>query len=261
MSEMNKDEKYFEEGANIRVVLVSPLYGGNVGSVCRAMANMGLSKLYVVNPRVEEADWDEARKLSVHASNILDNMKIVDKLEDAISDCAAIAGATARDGLYRQHVRLVREVAPELVEVARHGEVALVFGREDNGLENEEVQLCTHLVRIPSAPDYRSINLAQAAMITMYELYSAASAYALPEEKSPPVNARHRQRLFEIWREAMLDIGFMKEDKADHMMQGFARIFSRGIRTEDDANIMLGVARQSQWAGGAARAAAGSPQS
>ncbi len=254
---MNKDEKFFKEGDSIRVVLVSPLYAGNIGSVCRAMANMGLSKLYVVNPRVEDADWPNAEKMAVHASGILENMKIVKTFEEAVSDCTAVAGATARDGLYRQHVKLAREIAPELLHIAGHGEIALVFGREDNGLENEEVQLCTHLIRIPSAPDYRSINLAQAAMICMYELYSASSSYALPDEKSPPVEGRHRQRLFEIWREAMLEIGFMKEDKADHMMQGFARIFSRGIRTEDDANIMLGVARQSQWA---ARKGRRSPQ-
>lgn len=238
----------YNAGKHIRVVLVSPLYAGNVGSVCRAMANMGLSRLFVVNPRIEESDWPNAKKMAVHASNILDNITIVPSLNDAISDCTAVAGTTARDGLYRGHVKLAKEIAPELLHIASHGEVALLFGREDNGLENDEVQLCTHLIRIPSAPDYRSINLAQAAMICMYELYSAASVYSPPDEKSPPVNARHRQRLFEIWRDVMLEIGFMKEDKADHMMQGFGRIFSRGIRTEDDANIMLGVARQAQWA-------------
>ena len=241
-------DKSYDAGAHIRIVLVSPLYAGNVGSVCRAMANMGLSRLYIVNPRVEDKDWGEAERMAVHAGAILENRTTVSTLAEAVADCAAVAGATARDGLYRQHVKLAREIAPELLDVAQHGDVALVFGREDNGLENDEVQLCTHLIRIPSSPDYRSINLAQAAMICMYELYSAASVYSPPDEKSPPVDGRHRERLFEIWREAMLEIGFMKEDKANHMMQGFARIFSRGIRTVDDANIMLGVARQSQWA-------------
>lgn len=241
-------EKKYDAGRNIRVVLVSPLYAGNIGSVCRAMANMGLSRLYVVNPRVEEDDWPNAARMAVHAGGILENMKVVKTFAEAVGDCTAVAGATARDGLYRQHVKSAREIAPELLHIAGHGEVALVFGREDNGLENDEVQLCTHLIRIPSAPEYRSLNLAQAAMVCMYELYATASVYTMPDEKSPPVEGRHRQRLFEIWREAMLEIGFMKEDKADHMMQGFGRIFSRGIRTEDDANIMLGVARQAQWA-------------
>ena len=134
---------------------------------------------------------------------------------------------------------------------------ALVFGREDNGLENDEIQQCTHLLRIPSDDAYRSLNLAQAAMICMYELRTASTVAELPDEKSPPASAGHRKRLFEAWREAMLATGFMKEDKADHMMQGFARIFSRGVKTEDDANIMLGVARQSLWAAKHAPAADG----
>ena len=242
------DEGGYAAGRNIRVVLVSPLYAGNIGSVCRAMANMGLSRLVVVKPRVEDSDWPNAAKMAVHATDILDAMQVVPTLAEAVADCAAVAGATARDGLYRQHVKLARDVAPELLQIAAGGQVALVFGREDNGLENDEIQLCTHLVRIPSAPGYRSLNLAQAAMVCMYELYAASAVYAPPDEKSPPASAGHRKRLFEIWRAAMLEIGFMKEDKADHMMQGFARIFSRGIRTEDDANIMLGVARQAQWA-------------
>lgn len=234
--------------SNIRVVLVSPLYAGNIGSVCRAMANMSVSRLYVVNPRVEEDDWKNGAKMAVHAQDIFDNMIVTQSFEEAIRGCSTVAGATARDGLYRQHVRLAKEVAPELVSLAGKGEVALVFGREDNGLENAEVQYCTHLIRIPSSEKYRSINLAQAAMICLYEIFSCAGGYAPPDEKSPPASSEHRKRFFEIWRQAMLDIGFMKEDKADHMMQGFGRIFSRGIKTGDDVNIMLGVARQSQWA-------------
>lgn len=233
---------------DVRVVLVSPLYAGNVGSVCRAMANMGFSDLAVVAPRIAESDWPEAERLAVHATDILAGMKTFGTFAEAVSGCIAVAGATARDGLYRQHIKFARDAAPELAAIARRGKLALVLGREDNGLENDEIQLCTHLLRIPSDDAYRSLNLAQAAMVCMYELRTAATAAELPGEKSPPASAGHRKRLFEAWREAMLATGFMKEDKADHMMQGFARIFSRGVKTEDDANIMLGVARQSLWA-------------
>lgn len=242
---------------DVRVVLVSPLYAGNVGSICRAMANMGLSDLVVVAPRIEESDWPDAERLAVHATDILGRMRVVGTFAEAISGCIAVAGATARDGLYRQHIKLVRDAAPELAATARNGKLALVFGREDNGLENDEIQQCTHLLRIPSDDAYRSLNLAQAAMICMYELRTASTVAELPDEKSPPASAGHRKRLFEAWREAMLATGFMKEDKADHMMQGFARIFSRGVKTEDDANIMLGVARQSLWAAKHAPAADG----
>ncbi len=233
--------------SSIRVVLVEPLYSGNIGSVCRAMANMGLSDLVVVAPRVITG-WEEGQRMAVHAGDILESRKEVATLAEAIADCTTVVGTTARGGLYRQHVRTAREIAPELLELASHGKVALVFGREDNGLDNEEVAQCTHLIRIPSTEKYSSINLAQAVMICLYELYTATATFEIPDEKSPPVQAAQRQKLFEIWREAMLLIGFMKEDKADHMMQGFQRIFSRGIKTKDDANIMMGVSHQTTWA-------------
>lgn len=230
-----------------RIVLVEPLYSGNVGSVCRAMANMGFSDLMLVAPRIVDG-WEEGKKLAVHAGDLLSNRREVPTLEDAVADCAAVVGATARLGLYRQHVRTPREWAPELLRTASQGRVALVFGREDNGLTNDEVARCTHLVRIPTDTDYISINLSQAVMICCYELFVASGAFEAPEEKSPPVAATQRLRLQELWRQSMLAIGFMNGEKADHMMQGFQRIFSRGIRTEDDAHIMMGVARQTQWA-------------
>ena len=231
-----------------RVVIVSPLHSGNVGSVCRAMANMGVSELYVVDESRVEDDWEPAAKLACHAGDILRNRHTVATFGEAIEGCTAVVGTTCRGGLYRQHVRTPREAAPELLALAKKGDVALVFGREDNGLDNEEIAQCTHLLRIPSTPEYTSINLAMSAMICLYELYSTTSSFEIPEEKSPPVEAVQRHRLAEIWRETMITIGFMKEDKADHMMQGFQRIFSRGIRTADDAHIMMGVARQATWA-------------
>ena len=235
---------------NIRVVLVSPLQSGNVGSVCRAMANMGVSDLWVVAPRIADNAWEDGEKMACHAGAILEGRHTVATLAEAVADCAAVVGTSAREGLYRQHHRTPREAAPEILQIARKGRVALVMGREDNGLENDEIAQCTHLLRIPSSPAYSSINLAQATMICLYELYAASADFEISDEKSPPAEASARKRLFELWRVAMLAIGFMKEDKADHMMQGFQRIFSRGVRTADDANIMMGVARQAAWAAG-----------
>ena len=241
--------------SNIKVVLVSPLHSGNVGSVCRAMANMGASDLWVVDPRIPDGAWEDGEKMACHAGGILGARHIVATLAEAVADCAAVVGTSAREGLYRQHHRTPREAAPDILRIARNGKVALVMGREDNGLENEEIAQCTHLLRIPSSPEYSSINLAQATMICLYELYCASADFELTDEKSPPAEASARKRLFELWRVAMLSIGFMKEDKADHMMQGFQRIFSRGVRTADDANIMMGVARQAEWAAAHGRAA------
>ncbi len=232
---------------NIRIVLVGTLYSGNVGSVCRAMANMGIRDLALAGPQLCD-DWSDAAKMAVHATDILESRRESACLADAVADCAFVVGTTARGGLYRQHVKAPREVAPELLKLAASGKVALVFGREDKGLFNEEIGQCTHLIRIPVHPGYTSLNLSQAVLLCCYELFSAQGSYEPPVEKSPPAAAAHKLKLLEKWREMLLLIGFMKEDKADHMMQGVQRIFSRGVYSEDDAAIMMGVARQADWA-------------
>ncbi len=231
---------------NIRIVLVGPLYGGNVGSVCRAMANTGLSDLALVAPPA--LDLEEARKMACHADGILESRTEHASLETAIADCGLVIGTSARKGLYRQHARTPREWAPTILEAAATGRAAYVFGREDKGLTNEELALCTHIVQIPTTESYTSLNLSQAVMICCYELFTAAGLYTPPEEKSERVAATVRERMFAIWRELLLDIGFMEPAKADHMMQGFRRVMGRGVLTDDDARIMMGIARQADWA-------------
>ena len=233
---------------NIRIVLVGPLYGGNVGSVCRAMANMGLSDLAVAAPR--NLDMDEARKMACHAHDILESRTEYESLAGAVAECGLVMGATARIGLYRQQARTPREWAPHALAASESAKVALVFGREDNGLTNEELALCTQIIQIPTTDEYSSLNLSQAVLICCYELYVALDVYEPPVEKTPEASSELRERMFSIWRETLLQIGFMEEDKAGHMMLGLRRVLSRGLLTEDDVRILMGIARQSQWAAG-----------
>lgn len=231
---------------NIRIVLVGTLYSGNVGSVCRAMANMGVRDLVLAEPSSATTGrtrprWRSRGPYPGGAPRNGDARRSGGGLRLA-------AGTTARGGLYRQHVKTPRELAPELLRLAANGKVALVFGREDKGLSNDEIGLCTHLIRIPVDPDYTSLNLSQAVLLCCYELYGSLGTYEPPLEKSLPAVAVHKQKLTAMWREMLLLIGFMKEDKADHMMQGVQRIFSRGVYSEDDVAIMMGVARQADWA-------------
>ena len=231
--------------ANIRIVLVNPLYGGNVGAICRAMANMGLSDLTLVAPA--KLDMDEARMMAVAADDILSRRRVTATLEEAVGDCSMVMGTTVRAGLYRAHVRSPREWAPRILEVAATGKVALVFGRENSGLTNEELAIATNLIQIPSSPDYPSLNLAQSVMVCAYELFVASGTFVAPEEMSPECDVATREHMFGMWRQMLLDIGFMEEHKADHMMLGLRRIFGRSPLTRDDVRIMMGIARQVQW--------------
>ena len=233
--------------SNVKIVLVGTLYGGNIGSACRAMWNCGLSSLRLAAPSAD-IDWAEAEKMAVHASGVLEARETYATMREAVADCVAVVGTSARLGLYRQHARSPREVAAELLALSADAPVAVVFGREDSGLTNDEVAQCTHLVRIPTVSEQSSLNLAQAVMVLAYELFCADGDYERPEEKSPPAPAALRARMMELWRAYLLDIGFMEDQKADHLSYAFNRIFSRGAMTENDVTILMGVVRQSRWA-------------
>lgn len=242
---------------NIRVVLARPLYGGNIGSVCRAMANMGLSDLAIAGPT--PADMKEARKMACWAKSVLDSRRETNTLAEAMSDCTLVVGTTARRGLYRSHARTPRESAQAILEGARGGRTALLFGPEDNGLSNEELAICSRLIQIPSSAACPSLNLSHAVMICAYEVFIACGDFEPASEKSQDADAELKERMFDLWEQALLDIGFMKQDKARHMMLGLRRIFSRGRLTEDDARILMGIARQAQWCA-AARAPGARPE-
>ncbi len=228
------------------VVLVRPLYGGNMGSVCRAMKNMGLSNLRVVAPR-ETVDMDEAVKMALSARDILDRREEFPDLASAVAECAQVAGTTNRQGIYRAHAYTAREWAPVFLDSARQHPVAIVFGPEDNGLSNEELALCTQVVRIPSSPLYTSLNLAQAVIICAYELFLATGHFQPTGEHHPEAPLVMRERMLAMWETLLNDIGFFDDEKADHMMMAVRRIFSRGKLSVADVNILMGIARQTRW--------------
>lgn len=230
---------------NIRIVLLKPIYGGNVGSVCRAMANMGLSDLVIAG--ATSFEMKEARRMACWAGSILDSRHETKTLADAVGDCATVFGATARRGLYRSHAQTPRQAAPAILEAARQGRTAILFGPEDNGLSNEDLAFCSSLIQIPSSPGYPSLNLSHAVMICAYEVYALHGSFEPVSEKSGDANSSLKERMFGMWERALLDIGFMKEENARHMMLGLRRILTRGRMTEDDARILMGIARQIKW--------------
>ncbi len=232
---------------NVRIVLVAPIYGGNVGSVCRAMKNMGLSDLVIAAPN--KLNLAEGRMMACAAQDLFKNRREVPTLEEAVSDCELVMGASARGGLYRSHSKTPREWAPKVVEHTAVGKVALIFGREDDGLTNEELSICTQIIQIPTSPHATSLNLAQAVMLCCYEVFLLAGEPELSVEPSEEAPSEQRENMYKLWRQALLEIGFMKEDKADHMMMGLRRILSRGSLSVNDIRILMGIARQTSWAG------------
>ena len=229
---------------NIRIVLVEPKGSGNIGSVARAMKNMGLSDLAIVGRGRTESFW--ARAMAVHAKDTLKTARRYATLREAVSDCGLVVGTTCRGGLYREHSRSPRKTAPEIVAAARSGQCALVFGPEDHGLDNDDLRYCQLLITIPTDAAYPSLNLAQAVTICVYELFLAAMEN-VPAKEIERAPAEDVERLFDRLKTSMLDIGYLDPQNPEHILFAFRRIFGRAGLEEKDVRILTGLFRQIQW--------------
>ena len=231
---------------NIRIVLVKPKGSSNIGSVARAMKNYGLKDLAIVGEVQTQSYW--ARAMAVHAKEILREAQRFGTLREAVADCGLVVGTTCRSGLYRSHSRMPREVAPRIVSVARtgSGQVALVFGPEDHGLSNRDLQHCQWLITIPAHPDYPSLNVAQAVMVCLYEIY-LASLKKTPRGAISRAPAENIDRLFDRMRRSLLKIGFLDSQNPEHILLALRRILGRAGLEEKDVRILTGLFRQIEW--------------
>jgi tRNA/rRNA methyltransferase len=225
-------------------VLVEPQHSGNIGAVARAMKNMALSQLVLVRP-VDHLAM-EARMMAMHAFDILQQVRIAPSLAEAVGDAGYVVGTTRRLGKTRQARLSPRAIAPLLLELASANPVALVFGREDSGLTNEELQQCHELITIPAHPQFGSLNLAQAVLLVCYELYLATVAEPAPAPKKL-ATAAELERLYERLRQILTRVGFLHGSHPDRMMGYFRRFFARQGLGSRDVKIFLGVLRQIEW--------------
>jgi len=207
---------------------------------------MGLSSLRLVAPQ-PSVDWGEAKKMAVKAGDILEAREIFPDLPSAVADCVQVAGTSNREGPYRAHACTAREWAPQCLQSAKSAPVAVLFGTEDSGLSNEELALCTQLIRIPSSPDYPSLNLAQAVMVCCYELFIANDHFDLPPIVVEEVPSEQRERMHSMIDKLLREVGFYEDQKADHMMMSMRRILSTDRLSLADAKIIMGICRQTMW--------------
>ncbi len=177
--------------ANIAIVLVRPQFAGNIGSVSRAMKNMGLSRLILVLPAQDPLS-PEAKMMATSAKDILEKAEVFSSLGDALADFRWIAGTSARKGRNRGPFISPREICPEIIVHARSIPVAILFGPEDKGLTNEELAPCQALISMPTHKNLPSLNLSQAVMILCYELYMATANLAGGNLQSWPISQAGR---------------------------------------------------------------------
>lgn len=205
---------------SVVVILVEPQDQVNIGAAIRAMKNMGVSRLRLVKP----AAYDLTRLAIIahDTTEIIEAITHFDSLAEAASDCFRVVGFTARHRSAKREIISPKQAAGQLVDYGREGPVALVFGREDRGLSNEQLDLAHAVVRIPTT-GHASLNLAQAVLIGLYEFHLAAAdatrALAPPRKDAPPATSLQYQKLFEDCEKSLDEVDFFKTRYRDHVMR------------------------------------------
>jgi tRNA/rRNA methyltransferase len=232
---------------NLAIILVEPQSPGNVGMVCRAMKNMGLSTLRLVNPC--PIDHPEALKFAVSAKDLLDTAEIYPDLSAALSDTQLSVATTRRHGKYRQEICSPKEIVSRIVSDAGNNRSAIVFGREDSGLTTAEVSLCRWQATIPTYGDYGSLNLSQAVLIFCYEILERAGIAEKPSgrEIAP---GESLESMYGQMERVLLKIGFLNPENPAHLMMSLRRILSRAELDEREVAIVRGMMSQIDWASG-----------
>lgn len=223
-----------------RVVLVEPLHSGNIGSVARAMKNFGFKELVLLNPC--ELDTP-ARVMAMHAYDIIENARIEFSLKDALRGSNIIVGMTGDAGKTdNRHMRMPVFSPRRLKEKleGKSGAVSLLFGRENDGLRNEELELCDFIVNIPTSEEYPSMNLSHAVSVVLYELSDVESGETYIADHFDI------ELLYEHIEEVLSDIEY-KEHKEDKTMLMLKRILGRSELTGREVQTLRGVLRRIQW--------------
>ena len=229
---------------NIAIVLHRPHFPENIGAAARSAQNMGIGRLIVVDPR--DCDLTKILKMATHnAEDVVAEMEVFAGLRKALESFQYVVGTTARTGSHRQGVRGPRRLAEDLVNISQTNQVAILFGPEDRGLANKELQYCDALVTIPTA-GFGSINLAQTVMILAYELFLAST----DEPKTHVPRLAHRDELegmYDHLKKTLTKINFINPQNPEYWMTGFRRFFSRiGLRARE-VKLIRGLCRQLDW--------------
>jgi TrmH family RNA methyltransferase len=218
----------------------------NIATAVRAMMNMGLRRLRLVAP----ADYNAYRIAGIaHGSeSVLEAAEFFDTLPAALADAAYVVGTTARKRTQTFVWQHPREAAPELLALAgervAQGPVAIVFGREDKGLANEELDLCDRLLVVPTDPGYSSLNLAQAVLLVSYELWLAATdreRLPLPKRHSPAASRAQLTALYDDTDRALATIEFYKDRLPEALLRTLRAIYRRAELSSREANLLRGI--------------------
>lgn len=225
----------------IRIVLVGTTHPGNIGATARAMKNMGLMELVLVNPR--SFPHADASARASGAEDILQATRVMSSLGEALADCCFVAATSARSRTIGWPTSLPRECAARLADESEHGVAAVVFGPEKSGLTNEDLDRCHTLLTIPTVPGFSSLNLAMAVQIICYELRMLDLQVAAPgvQRDTPLASGEDLERFYEHLQQVLTDSGFLDPDNPRQLMRRLRRLFIRAEPDCNEINILRGI--------------------
>ncbi len=229
---------------DISILLVTPKNPGNIGAAARAMKNMGLRRLKLVEPCDPLAD--ESVAFAVGAVDLLQEASVFSSFEEAVSEEHLVLGTTSTRGRrVRARVLSVREAAGRLRSLAAGQRACIVFGPERSGLTEEQLARCGQLIRIPTSPDFPTLNLAQAVLLIAYEIYTCTSGHSESElERADQVCL---DQMFTHMESTLREIGFLSVSNPGHIMRSIRRFLGRADLTPRDIRIVRGILRQMDW--------------
>lgn len=228
--------------SNLRIVLVAPTHPGNIGAAARAMKTMGLNRLYLVNPKI--FPHVDATARAAGADDLLAQAVISDSLVEAIADCSLVVGTSARIRVLPIEMLLPKEAALKINQESQKHQVAIVFGRENNGLNNEELELCHCHIYIPANPEFSSLNLASAVQIIAYEIKMAMEGNEIASfsgKLNTFATVVEMELFFQTLMKLLLELEFLKSQNPRKLMSRLRRLFNR-VRVEQlEFNILMGI--------------------
>ncbi len=228
---------------SISIILVRPRFHENIGSAARAMKNMGLNRLLLVDGCSQL--HMNAYKLASGAEDILERAKEFPTLREAISDMGCVVGTTSRRGKERSPLLTPMALLKRIIPLSAKNSIGIVFGSEKEGLTNEELSLCHLYVRIPSSESFPSLNLAQAVMVLCYELFQ--SSMTVQKDPVRLAGAEPLERMFEHMERTLLKSGFLDAKNPKRIMGALRRLLGRSEMEEREVQILEGIWSKMDW--------------
>ena len=241
---------------NVRIVMVETSHPGNIGATARAMKNMTLSDLALVSPQEHPGGEGKARARASGATDILYGAVKYDSLADAIADCDLVIGASARLRSVTWPELNPREMAEKIFAVGDQTntkdertltfeKTAIVFGREDAGLTNDEMDLCQFLVHIPANAEYTSLNIAAAVQVLCYELHMTAllheGSIAKAENEHPMATSQEIEYFYDHLEQTLVDVNFLNRSNPMQLMRRLRKLFNRCGLDKIEVSILRGI--------------------